>query len=249
MKIIQVKDYTTMSKQAAEHIIDKVKQNPQAVLGLATGSTPTGMYTELIKDHELNGTSYKGIQTINLDEYVGMDPQNPNSYHYFMKTNLFDHVDIEASNTHVPDGTATDLDEFCKSYDQLIESNPIDLQVLGIGENGHIGFNEPGTPFETSTHIVTLTHSTRKANARFFNSINDVPTHAITMGIASILKSKEIVVLASGEKKAKAIQHLLNGTVSTDFPASALLNHPNVTLIVDQEAYSLADQEKRRAQL
>lgn len=249
MKIIHVEDYQTMSKQAAKKIIDKVKQNPQAVLGLATGSTPTGTYQELIKDHELNGTSYKEIQTINLDEYVGMDSQNPNSYRYFMKSNLFDHIDIEESRTHVPDGTATDLDEFCRSYDHFIETNPIDLQLLGIGENGHIGFNEPGTPFETFTHLVTLTHSTRKANARFFDSINDVPTHAITMGIASILKSKEIMVLASGENKAKAIQRLLNGTVSTDFPASVLMNHPNVTLIVDSEAYSLAGRENRRIQI
>ncbi len=246
MKVIQVKDYQEMSQEAAKRIIHMVKETPNAVLGLATGGTPTGTYQEMVQEHVQNGTSYADIKTINLDEYVGMPPENPNSYYFFMKKNLFEHLDVQHTNTHIPDGTVQDLSEFCTTYDQLISANPIDLQLLGIGQNGHIGFNEPGTSFATNTHIVTLTHSTRKANARYFDSINEVPTHAITMGIASILQSKSILLLASGIKKAEAIRRLLNEPEHPDFPASALKSHPNVTLIADEEAFSLVEPSKRR---
>ena len=245
MKIIEVENYDKMSQFAANLIIQKVNDHPDAVLGLATGSTPTGTYRELIKDYKSHGTSYKEVKTINLDEYVGLPYENKNSYHYFMKEQLFSHLNFNEENHFIPDGLASDLDVACQSYNQLIKDHPIDLQILGIGENGHIGFNEPGTSFDSQTHIVELTHSTRKANARFFDHIKEVPTHAITMGISSILQSREILLLASGTKKAEAISRLLKETVSEGFPASALTQHDHVTIIADQEALSLALEFKR----
>lgn len=245
MKLIQVKNEQELSHRAASLIIQKVKTQPTAVLGLATGSTPKGTYQALIEDHLTNGTSYKHLTTINLDEYVGLTPDDRNSYRFFMQTNLFDQLDIQQANTYLPDGRATELEAECQAYDHLIKSHPIDLQLLGIGQNGHIGFNEPGTSFKSGTHVVTLTHSTRKANARFFNSIREVPTQAITMGITSILKSKEILLLASGLRKAETIKRLLSERVSEVFPASALKEHPNVTLIVDEDAFSLSPDLRR----
>ncbi|TYR79746.1 glucosamine-6-phosphate deaminase [Priestia megaterium] len=239
MNIIQVKDYAEMSKKAAELLIKKVKANPSINLGLATGGTPKGLYKELIHDHTQNGTSYQKVTTFNLDEYIGMKANNPNSYHYYMADALFNHIDIPAQHTHLPNGRAQNNEQECIRYDQLIDSlGGIDLQVLGIGQNGHIGFNEPGTPFHSPTHIVKLEESTRQANARYFNSIDEVPTHAITMGISSIMKSKEILLLVSGESKSEAMQKLLHGEISEDFPASILKNHPCVTIIADQKALS-----------
>jgi len=238
VKIIQVEDGAELSKRAAALIIEKVRQKPTAVLGLATGSTPKGTYEELIKDHLQNGTSYANVKTINLDEYVGLPSENPNSYHYFMRENLFDHLNFTKGNHFIPDGMSQHLDRACQAYEELIRSNPIDLQVLGIGQNGHIGFNEPGTPFDSTTHRVQLTRSTRKANARFFDHFNEVPKEAITMGISSILQSKEIILLASGVKKAEAINRLLKGALTITFPASALNKHDNVTIIADREALS-----------
>jgi glucosamine-6-phosphate deaminase len=245
MKIIEVENYQELSQATSTLIVQKVSDNPAAVLGLATGSTPIGTYKEMIKDYKNHGTSYEKVKTINLDEYVGLPYTNENSYHYFMKEQLFKHLNFREENTFIPNGLADHLENACRSYDQLIKENPIDLQILGIGENGHIGFNEPGTSFLSHTHIVELTHSTRKANARFFNHITEVPTHALTMGIASILQSKEILLLASGYKKAEAISRLLNGSVSEAFPASALNQHHNVTIIADKEALSQAIDQKR----
>jgi glucosamine-6-phosphate deaminase len=244
MKIIKTANYEEMSKKAGELMAEKIQNNPGMTLGLATGSTPLGVYQYLIKDHQENGTSYKDINTINLDEYIGLPADDANSYRVFMQTNLFNDLDIDSKNTHIPSGTAENLDEECSRYENLMKDvGGIDLQLLGIGQNGHIGFNEPGTSFDTHTHVVTLAENTREANSRFFKSIDDVPTHAITMGIASILKSKEIFLLASGSNKAEAIYRLLTGEISEDFPASALKTHPNVTIIADSEALKLFEEK------
>lgn len=237
MNIIRVANYGEMSQKAGMLIAEKIHTNPSMTLGLATGSTPQGVYQYLIKDHNDNGTSYKKIKTINLDEYIGLPSDDPNSYHVFMRKNLFNHLDIAPTNSYIPNGNAIDLDKECSRYENLIkEQGGIDLQILGIGQNGHIGFNEPGTSFQSRTHIVTLAQDTREANSRFFPSIEDVPTHAITMGIASILDSKEIFLLASGANKAEALVRLLTQDVGENFPASSLKTHPNVTIIADQEA-------------
>ncbi|MBB6453694.1 glucosamine-6-phosphate deaminase [Salirhabdus euzebyi] len=242
MKVVAVRDYQEMSDLAAKYIIQQVKKKPSSVLGLATGSTPKGTYQKLIEDAEKNGTSYAQVRTINLDEYVGLGQDHPQSYRYFMKANLFNHIDILKKNTYVPNGKAFNLDEECQCYEQLVRSIGVDLQLLGIGVNGHIGFNEPGTPFHSSTHIVKLADSTRKANSRFFETVEEVPKSAITMGIDSILQSKEIVLLASGSKKADALQKLVSGKTEDKFPASALKLHPNVTLIADYEALAKVPQ-------
>jgi glucosamine-6-phosphate deaminase len=237
MKVIEAKDYQDLSKIAADYIIKKVCTSPQLKLGLATGGTPTGIYSNLIADHQKNETSYQGVTTFNLDEYVGLSGTHPSSYRYYMNHNLFDHIDIQKNNTFVPSGVAADIQTECAAYEALIQKHKgIDLQILGIGKNGHIGFNEPGTSFESETHVVELTASTRKANARFFNSLDEVPTKAITMGIASIMKSREILLLISGEQKKEALERLLTGNVDESFPASVLKKHPYVTIIADKAA-------------
>lgn len=237
MKIIEVKDYTEMSQKAAEYIIYKVSHNPKIKLGLATGGTPIGTYKNLIKDHQENGTSYQHVTTFNLDEYIGLSGDNKNSYRYFMDEQLFNHIDINKNKTNVPKGDIKNIEAECLRYEDLIEKHGgIDLQILGIGSNGHIGFNEPGTSFHSITHMVELAPSTIDANARFFNRIEEVPTKAITMGISSILKSKEILLLVSGENKKEALLKLLNGEINESFPASVLKNHPYVTIIADKAA-------------
>ncbi|MCM3114466.1 glucosamine-6-phosphate deaminase [Neobacillus sp. MER 74] len=237
MKIIEVKDYQQMSNKAAEYIIKKVIQNPNIKLGLATGGTPVGTYKCLIDDHQKKGTTYQKVTTFNLDEYVGLPGENKNSYRYFMNNQLFDYIDINKAKTNVPSGIAADFQEECHRYEDLINQHGgIDLQILGIGSNGHIGFNEPGTSFASKTHIVELASSTIQANARFFNKIEEVPTKAITMGISTIMKSKEILLLVSGEKKSEALFRLLNEEISENFPASVLKNHPCVTIIADKAA-------------
>jgi glucosamine-6-phosphate deaminase len=238
--LIETNSYEELSQQAALKIISLIKDNPNLNLGLATGSTPTGVYKKLIEDHLENKTTYKDINTFNLDEYIGIPKKDPNSYHYFMCENLFDHIDIPLEQTHIPDGTAKNLEEECRRYEQFIkEHGGIGLQILGIGQNGHIGFNEPGTSFNSRTHIINLAESTRKANSRFFESLEDVPSQAITMGIASIMESKEILLLVSGASKAEALARLINGDVSEQFPASILKNHQNVTIFADKDAIAL----------
>ncbi|WP_428909884.1 glucosamine-6-phosphate deaminase [Niallia sp. Krafla_26] len=237
MKIIKVESYDQLSKTAAEMVIEKVRREPKTVLGLATGGTPVGLYKELVKDHQNGGTSYKEVSSFNLDEYVGLSGDDPNSYRYFMDEHLFNHVDISKENTHVPLGNTEDHQQHCQDYENLLkERGGVDLQILGIGPNGHIGFNEPGTSFQSETQVVELMDSTREANARFFNSIDEVPTHAISMGIATIMRSKEIILMVSGETKREALAQLLNGEVNENFPASILKNHPNVTVIADKDA-------------
>ncbi|QTN00405.1 glucosamine-6-phosphate deaminase [Sediminibacillus dalangtanensis] len=239
MEIKQVEDYQAMSEAGAQLIMETVNSLEQPVLGLATGSTPEGVYKRLIEAHQREKVSFRHTTSFNLDEYVGMSGSDPNSYRYFMDKKFFDYIDIDKQKTFVPNGKAEDLQRECEQYEQLLmDHQEIDLQLLGIGTNGHIGFNEPGTPFSTKTHIVDLAPSTRKANARFFESEQEVPKQAITMGIATIMKSKQIVLLVSGERKARALDQLLHGDVSEDFPASILQTHPNVQVIADKAALS-----------
>ncbi|WHY87590.1 glucosamine-6-phosphate deaminase [Neobacillus novalis] len=237
MKMIEVENYQQMSEKAAEYIIDKVTNVPSMKLGLATGGTPVGTYKHLIEDYQKNGTSYRNVTTFNLDEYIGLSGENKNSYRYYMNDMFFNHIDINKGKTHIPQGDVSDIQKECLRYEELIaENGGIDLQILGIGGNGHIGFNEPGTSFHSKTHIVDLAPSTIEANARFFNQLEEVPTKAITMGISTIMKSKEILLLVSGESKKEALDKLINGPVDESFPASILKNHPRVTIIADKAA-------------
>ncbi|MQR94718.1 glucosamine-6-phosphate deaminase [Fictibacillus phosphorivorans] len=240
MRILEVKDYHEMSSIAARIIIEKVQSKPDTKLGLATGGTPIGLYKELIQDYRSNGTSYERVCTFNLDEYVGIDADDSNSYRYFMEENLFAHINVPQSHIHIPDGTAEDLKAECERYDvELSQAEGVDIQILGIGSNGHIGFNEPGTSFYSNTHIVELDETTRKANARFFERLEDVPKQAITMGIASILKAKQILLLVSGINKAEVMKQLLTtDEVDEQLPASALKVHPDVMILADEEALS-----------
>jgi glucosamine-6-phosphate deaminase len=237
MKIVIVKNYDEMSLKAAEILIERIRRNPKIKLGLATGGTPVGLYDQLVKDHQINYTSYQEVTTFNLDEYMGLSSEDPNSYRYFMNQHLFNYIDIQKLNTHVPIGNTEDTLKQCKDYENLLETHGgIDLQILGIGSNGHIGFNEPGTSFQSETHLVELKPSTREANARFFNTLSEVPTHAITMGIASIMRSKEILLLISGDSKKDALIQLLQEDMDESFPASILKTHPNVIIIADEAA-------------
>lgn len=239
MKLIVVKDYDGMSKKAADILIDAIKDNPDIVLGLATGSTPVGTYKEIIKQYEDKKIDFSNVKSFNLDEYVGLEGTHPNSYRYFMDETLFNHINIDKSNTYVPDGKAENLDSYTKEYDKLIEKmGGIDIQILGIGTNGHIAFNEPAKELSVGTSVVDLAENTIMDNSRFFKSLDEVPKTAITMGIASILKAKKIILLASGENKKDVIKKLLeNDTLTTDMPASFLAIHPDVTVIVDEAAY------------
>ncbi|HBF86595.1 MAG TPA: glucosamine-6-phosphate deaminase [Clostridiales bacterium] len=239
MKVIIAKDYDEMSKKAADLVLSVVKSNPKAVLGLATGSTPLGLYAEMIKDHKENGTSYKDIKTVNLDEYAGLDYSSDQSYVYFMRKNLFDSLDIDLKNTNIENGKAADKQAECDRYNALLEKMQQDIQVLGIGSNGHIAFNEPGTPFDSVTHVVDLTESTIKDNSRLFKSIDEVPRQAFTMGLKNIMNAKKIVILANGKNKAKAVYGLVKGETTTSVPASILQNHPDCTLICDEQAAEL----------
>lgn len=237
MNIIEVKDYEEMSEKAAEFVRNYVRRQPTINLGLATGGTPVGMYKQLIKDHQKNETTYKHVTTFNLDEYIGLLQGHHNSYRYFMNEHLFHHIDIPMASTHVPNGAAKDLQKECSDFEHLIkEHGGIDLQILGIGSNGHIGFNEPGTSFESRTHIIDLTPSTREANARFFGNCEEVPAQALTMGIGTIMNSKEILLLVSGENKRDAFFQLVHGEISENFPASILRMHPCVTIMADEAA-------------
>lgn len=236
MKVIICENYDELSLKAFEVIKELVTSKPDCVLGLATGSSPVGLYKNMIKDHKENGTSYKDVKSYNLDEYVGIDRNDPQSYYTFMKENLFDGIDIDPANTHVPYGSTP---EDCAAYEKELEKVSVDLQLLGIGQNGHIGFNEPGTPFDILTHIVDLTENTRQANARFFDDdINKVPTQAISMGIGTIMKAKKVLLVANGENKADAVKAMIEGPVDTACAASALQNHPDVTVVIDKAAAS-----------
>ncbi|MBQ8323462.1 MAG: glucosamine-6-phosphate deaminase [Clostridia bacterium] len=239
MKVIVTENYEEMSEKAAQIIIDIVKNNPNAILGLATGSSPVGTYQNMIKDHKENGTSYKNVKTVNLDEYVGLTADHDQSYAYFMRANLFDGLDIDLKNTNLPCGSAPDAKKECDRYNALLETMKQDVQVLGIGSNGHIGFNEPDTPFDSVTHLVDLTENTIKDNSRMFASIDDVPRQALSMGIKNIMQAKSIVMVVSGKNKAKAVYGMVKGEITPACPASVLQLHPFVTVVCDKEAASL----------
>lgn len=240
MKIYAAKDYEDLSRQAANLISAQIIMKPNAVLGLATGSTPVGAYSQLIRRFEEGNLDFSHVWSVNLDEYKGLSGDHDQSYRYFMNHNLFDHVNIDKENTYVPDGLAEDAEAECVRYDALIRKlGGTDLQLLGIGGNGHIGFNEPCDVFEKGTHVVTLTEATRQSNARFFNSIEEVPTHALTMGIGGIMSAKKILLLASGEAKAKALYDSCFGPVTPGVPASVLQLHGDVTVIADEAALTM----------
>ena len=236
MKVIIAKDYEELSRKAAEIMINVVKENPSAVLGLATGSTPIGLYKAMIEDHVKNGPSYKNVKTVNFDEYVGLPADNDQSYRYFMRDNLLDHIDVDLNNTNIENGVAKDLDAECARYNALLHALPRDIQLLGIGANGHIAFNEPGTPFDSETHVVDLTENTIQMNSRFFADEKDVPRRALTMGPKNIMDAKKILILAVGANKADAVKRMLNGPVDPSLPASILQKHPDCTLIADEAA-------------
>ena len=239
MKLIVVKDYEEMSKAASLIIKDLLVQKPDATLGLATGSSPIGLYQNLIKYYENGEISFKNVKTYNLDEYCELPRSHPESYYSFMHRNLFSHIDILEENVHIPCSEGSDLQALCNEYNELLHKATIDLQLLGIGANGHIGFNEPNTPFDQETWVVKLTDKTRRDNQRFFNSLDEVPTHAMTMGIANIMQAKCLLLVASGKNKAEAIRRLASGEVNPECPATILNRHPNAIVIVDEDAASL----------
>ena len=239
MKIYVADDYQKMSRQAANILSAHVILKPDCVLGLATGSTPIGMYKQLVDWYNKGDLDFSQVKSVNLDEYVGLAPTHDQSYRYFMQTNLFDHVNIDPANTNVPNGLAEDPEAECRRYNQVIrDMGGIDVQVLGMGHNGHIGFNEPEEAFELETHVVNLTESTIKANARFFASEDEVPKKAMTMGIKSIMQARQILVVVSGEDKADIVKRAFTGPVTPNVPASILQMHPNVVLVGDKAALS-----------
>jgi glucosamine-6-phosphate deaminase len=237
MRVIIVKDYEELSRKAAGILASQLILKPESVLGLATGSTPVGAYEELVKLYKQGSVSFSSATTFNLDEYYNLDPSNINSYIYFMNDNLFNHVDMNKNNIHIPNGLAKDIHIECDSYEEMINAeNGIDMQLLGIGRNGHIGFNEPDIKFEATTHLVNLDEDTINANSRFFNNIDEVPKQAISMGIKTIMHSKKIVLLACGEEKAQIVYDMMHGKITPELPASVLQLHPDVIVIVDEEA-------------
>lgn len=239
VKVLVCDDYNTLSKKAAAILAGVVSTKPDAILGLATGSSPVGAYSQLVRMYKEGLLDFSKVRTYNLDEYYPLEPANDQSYHYFMNDNLFNHVNIDPSNVHVPDGNAADIEQAAAQYEAMLnEIGGVDIQLLGIGVNGHIGFNEPGDTFISPTHVVKLTQSTIQANSRFFDRIEDVPTQAISMGIGSIMKAKRILLIANGENKADAIQKTLEGPITPSVPASILQLHQDVTFIVDTAAAS-----------
>ena len=239
MRIYREKDYEAMSRRAAQIIAAEIAHNPACLLGLATGSTPEGAYRYLVDWYKQGLLSFKDVRSVNLDEYVGLAPDHDQSYRYFMQSNLFGHVDIDPANTRVPDGLTRDAKAFCDEYDAFIRAQGyVDLQLLGIGRNGHIGFNEPGGCFVKETHVVDLAESTIDANARFFASRDDVPKQAISMGIGAIMGAKKVLLAASGAEKADAILGSICGAITPHCPGSILQLHPNVAVVVDEAAGS-----------
>ncbi|PAB59162.1 glucosamine-6-phosphate deaminase [Anaeromicrobium sediminis] len=245
MRIIIVKDYEELSKKAANVISGQVILKPNSVLGLATGSTPLGTYKSLVKMYKEGVVDFSKTITYNLDEYYGLAKNHINSYNYFMDKNLFSHINILKENIHIPNGEAHDIEAECVLYEQSIEkSGGIDLQLLGIGRNGHIGFNEPDLTFEALTHMVKLDKDTIEVNSRFFENIDDVPKKAISMGIKTIMRARKILLLASGIEKAEAVYKSIKGKITPDLPASVLQLHPDVIYILDEDAASLLSRDK-----
>lgn len=240
MRIIKTNDYDHMSRIAANHIAAQIILKPDSVIGFATGSSPIGIYRRLISKYQAKDLDFSQVTGINLDEYKGLSPKDEQSYRHFMDTNLFEHININKEHTYIPDGLKTDPQKACAEYDQIIEaSGGIDLQLLGLGNNGHIGFNEPADFYEKKTHCVTLTQSTIDANSRFFDSMDKVPKQAYTMGIGSIMQAKKIIVIVSGGKKAAILKEAFFGPITPHVPASVLQLHQDVTVIADSDALSL----------
>lgn len=240
MIIYAGKDYQDVSRKAANIMSAQIIMKPNAVLGLATGSTPVGMYAQLVDWYKKGDLDFSRITSVNLDEYRGLSGENEQSYRYFMNTNLFDHVNIDKTRTYVPNGMEEDSDKACEEYNEIIHSvGGIDIQLLGIGGNGHIGFNEPGDAFEKGTHVVDLTESTIQANARFFATMDEVPKQAYTMGIKNIMSAKKILLVATGESKADALYKSLYGPITPNVPASILQLHNDVTVVADEDALSI----------
>ena len=237
MKILEAKDYDGMSRKAANIVSAQVILFPRSVLGLATGSTPLGVYKQLIDWYRKGDIDFSETHSINLDEYCGLGPDNPQGYRYYMDRNFFSQINIRPENTNVPNGLAKDLDAECERYDRLItEIGGIDLQVLGLGKTGHIGFNEPDASFDKTTHRVALKQATIDANSRFFQNADEVPRYALTMGIKAIMQAKKILLLASGREKAEILERVLFGPVTPSVPGSILQLHPDVTVIADRDA-------------
>src|SRR5699024_1950754 len=234
MKVVKVKNNQQLSVSARDIITDVLHSYDKPVLGLATGSTPEKAYRYLVEQYLGGEISFSNVTPFNLDEYVGLATTNPFSYHHYMNKPLFGKVNIEKNNIHIPAGLATDLNAECESFEQKIKDvGPIHLQVLGVGLNGHIGFNEPGTPFDSRTHVAQLTESTREVNSRFFDSIDEVPKEALTMGIGTIMEAEQIVLLVQGDHKKDILKQIINGEVSEDVPATVLQNHPHAVVITD----------------
>lgn len=237
MRVYCAADYYHASRVAANIISAQVIMKPDCVLGLATGSTPIGTYEQLIRWYEKGDLDFSQVHSINLDEYRGLSPENEQSYRYFMNTHLFDKINIDKKNTFVPNGLEPDQEKACRDYEEIIRAHGgVDLQILGLGHNGHIGFNEPGSAFEKETHCVTLSENTRQANARFFASMEEVPTEAYTMGIKSIMQAKKIVVIVSGESKKEIVKKAFHGPITPEVPASVLQLHNDVILVGDEAA-------------
>ncbi len=240
MLVIIKNDYAKLSEEAAKVVADRLKRKPNLVLGLATGSTPLGLYKELIRLHKNEGLDFSKVITFNLDEYVGLPPSHDQSYHYFMQQNFFNEINLDPRYIHVPHGMANDIKSFCNWYEERIKSfGGIDLQVLGIGANGHIAFNEPGSSLGSRTRIKTLTPTTREDNKRFFDKKEDVPKYAITMGVGTIMDAKELLLVASGESKAEAIRNSVEGPLTAMCPASIIQMHKEAFVIVDKPSASL----------
>lgn len=242
MRIINCHTYEAMSRKAADILAAQIQLKPNCVLGLATGTTPIGAYQGLIKKYESGSLDFSEVRTYNLDEYRGLTHEDPQSYHYFMNDQLFNHVNIDPANVHVPDGANTDADAACADYDRMVaEAGYCDLQLLGIGRNGHIGFNEPADEFSKGTHCVDLTESTIEANSRLFEKEEDVPRQAYTMGTQTIMNARCILVVANGENKAQAVRDMCFGPIVPACPASILQLHPNVFVVCDDAALSLCE--------
>ena len=239
MRIIRAKDYEDMSRKAANIISSVMTLKPDCVLGLATGSSPVGTYKHLIRRYENGDLDFSRVTSVNLDEYKGLDRENSQSYYYFMRENLFSHVNIRMENTYIPDGTEADSEKACSAYNEILHNvGSVDLQLLGIGHDGHIGFNEPADTFAKETHCVDLTDMTIEANARFFASRDEVPTQAYTMGIQTIMSARKVLMVASGADKAKIIREAFFGSVTPKVPASILQFHPDFILVADEAALS-----------
>ena len=239
MKVIIKKNYEELSKEAAETIKEAIQKKPNLVLGLATGSTPIGTYQELARMYREKGLDFSKVVIFNLDEYLGLPADHPQSYHYFMYENLLNYININRENFHIPDGMTKNIEKFCQEYEEKIQkAGGIDLQLLGIGSDGHIGFNEPGTPLDSRTQLVKLAESTIKDNSRFFEKEEDVPRFAITMGAQTIFEAKRILLLASGENKAEAVAKFIEGPITPQITASVLQKHPDTIVILDEAAAS-----------